>query len=103
VSKINWDEHGISEEVREARPYVRWTRDDISPVQDAFPGSSWIVGRARQSDGWVITRHVPPGLHLPPVLAEIRPDDPVKTGPPTVHWHGDDPTLQLEEGAPLQF
>ena len=41
---------------------------------------------AGQSPGWVMPRFAVPGERH--VYAEIRPDKPVITGPPTRHWHG---------------
>jgi hypothetical protein len=29
---------GISKEVWEARPYTRWTKDDVSPIAEAYAG-----------------------------------------------------------------
>jgi hypothetical protein len=86
-------DRGISREVRDRRPYIRWTMDDIRPVQEAYrdlPGDQEFMSRvARKADGWVMNRHA--ALDGDPhVFAEIRPDNPVETKNPTWHWHGDD-------------
>jgi hypothetical protein len=41
---------------------------------------------AIQKPGWIINRHAVRGA--PHVWPEIRPDGLVRTGPPTLHWHG---------------
>jgi hypothetical protein len=51
-----------------------------------------MVRLARQQAGWIITRHSPPGIGAAHIYPEIRPDKPVRTGPPRRHYHGD-PTL----------
>jgi hypothetical protein len=95
-------ERGISEEIWEGRPYMRWpdplTRDeweyeipDVSALSGAYFGLEGAQRRymerlARQSPGWVIMRHPVPGRDH--VYAEIRPDIKVETGPPVRHWHG---------------
>ena len=86
-----WTERGISEAVREARPYEHWTTDDTSAVAGAYWGLSkcqraYMIILARQSDGLIIFRHAIPGA--PYVYPEIRPDYKVTTGPPVKHWHG---------------
>lgn len=88
-------EHGISPEVWHARPYVRWTTDDVQSVKQAYAGLStgrFMVKIARQFPGWVITRHAPPNMGLDRIYPEIRPDSPVFTGAPIRHYHGDGPT-----------
>ena len=90
-----WAEHGVADEVRAARPYVRWTTDDLEPVREAYGGLTrgqqrTLVRWARQSDGLVIYRHsferVLAG-ELRYVYPEIRPDEPVHTQ--TIwHYHG---------------
>ena len=78
-----WAERGVADEVRAARPYVRWTTENTEPVRDAYAELSegqrgTLLGWARQSDGLVIYRHsferVPPG-ELRYVYPEIRPDE----------------------------
>jgi hypothetical protein len=97
-----FNDHGISPEVRKGRPYIRWTKDDRGPVRKAYedlPRGSrgFMSGIAGQSDGLVIVRHAPPGLDLPHVYAEIRPDEPVVTGPGTWHYHPSDPSGDAPE------
>jgi hypothetical protein len=81
---------GISKEVWEARPYTRWTKDDVSPIAEAYAGLAgsqinFMKNLAGQQDGWIINRHAAP--HAPHVWPEIRPDGLVRTGPPVMHWH----------------
>jgi hypothetical protein len=90
-----WAEHGVADDVRAARPYVRWTTADPEPVREAYAGLSegqqkTLLRWAGQSDGLVIYRHsferVPAG-ELRYVYPEIRPDQPVQTQ--TIwHYHG---------------
>lgn len=83
---------GISPEVWRARPYVRWMQDNLEPVRNAYGNlstSKFMVRLAKQSDGWIINRHAVPGGGR--IYAEIRPDEPVFTGPPITHYHGDSP------------
>jgi hypothetical protein len=61
-SEAWWEERGVAAEVREHRPYVRWTTTDIEPVREAYAGLSTgqlrtLLRWARQSDGLVIYRH----------------------------------------------
>jgi hypothetical protein len=90
-----WAEHGVSEEVRAARPYVRWTKDDVEPVREAYSGLTagqqrTLILWARQGDGLVIYRHsferVPIG-ELRYVYPEIRPDQAIRTKT-VCHYHG---------------
>jgi hypothetical protein len=93
---------GISRDVWEARPYVWWDKDDeevgLDPIRKAYEGLTqgqvnFMLSLARQQPGWIINRHaVPHAFHVWP---EIRPEDLVRTGPPTLHWHGD--------GEPTEF
>ena len=79
-------ERGISPTVAVSRPYVRWTRESRQSVRQAYKSlplagqRAAMVRRAGQCDGFVITRHAPPGLGLDPVYAELRPDEAVETG-----------------------
>lgn len=89
-----FDIRGIDHFVIQARPYKRWTTDDVQPVRQAYAGwpaagTNFMIRLARQSPGWVIYRHAPPGLGLPPICPEIRPDHAVRTGPPIRHFHGE--------------
>jgi hypothetical protein len=80
-----------------ARPYIRWTLDNPQPVRDAYSDLStktFMVRLAKQSDGWIITRHAAPGAGR--IYAEIRPDSPVFTGPPIRHYHGESPLTNGE-------
>jgi hypothetical protein len=85
-------EHGISAEVWWARPYGRWQTDNMTPIRLAYSGLGDIgdtIRKARQQPGYIITRHPPPDLDLDAIFPEIRPDHPVRTRPPTKHYHGD--------------
>jgi hypothetical protein len=82
---------GISKEVWDARPYVKWCPDDPTPILEAYEGLAdsqvnFMRSLAIQKPGWIINRHAVPGA--PHVWPEIRPDGLVRTGPPTLHWHG---------------
>jgi hypothetical protein len=86
-------ERGISQEVRDARPYVRWTPADVAPIDAAYGTLTRSQLRtlrqwAHQSPGWIITRHAPPELDLSHVYPEIRPDNEVCTNT-IYHFHGD--------------
>jgi hypothetical protein len=84
--------HAIAPHIWRVRPYVRWTPDDPEPVRQAYAGLStapFMVRLARQQPGWIITRHAPPGIGAEHIYPEIRPDNPVRTGPPRRHYHGD--------------
>jgi hypothetical protein len=93
-----WSERGISEEVAQARGYVWYTADDVTAVQAAYADlpqaalKATMTRRAKSREGrngkreivpidggLLIVRHVPPGLGLPPVFAEMRPDEAIKT------------------------
>lgn len=84
-------EHAITPEVGFARPYVRYTADDPSPVQKVYaelpqPGQKGTMTRfAKRADGVIINRHAPTGLGLDHIFPELRPDQPIKTKP--LHWH----------------
>ena len=86
-----FSKRGIDPDIARERPYVRWTREDIAPVRKAYTRlnknqRAYMSRLARQSGGWIITRHTVPGA--PKIYAEIRPDNRVETGPPVRHWHG---------------
>lgn len=85
---------GISDEVRDARPYLRYTRSNPEAAKrpwadDSRAERAHITKIVNQSDGWVITRH-PPAMDppLPPIYPELRPDNKVKTRSPLFHYHG---------------
>src|SRR5215211_2877084 len=73
-----FEERGVDLAVRDARPYRFWTSEDRQPLKDAWPfvsrgRRSWVSRIAGQSEGYIITRYVPPGLNAPSISAEIRP------------------------------
>jgi hypothetical protein len=85
---------GIAEWVWKARPYVRYTKDHCSAVREAHQllGKQlpWLMGIVNQSAGWMCVRHAPPGVALvndEGILPQLRPDEEVRTGPPTIHHH----------------
>lgn len=89
-----FQERGIDPAIARARPYVRWELDDLAPVVEAFAGLSpgqraTITRWAKQSPGWLIYRHAPPGVKAGAIYPEIRPDQPVSTGQAYKHFHGD--------------
>jgi hypothetical protein len=86
-----WRDRGIDEDVRDRRPYIRWTAEDIGLVVEAYKDlnrgqRAYMARLAHQQNGLVIVRHGIPGT--PHIYPEIRPDAKVKTGPPIRHWHG---------------
>jgi len=88
-----WELRGIDPIVRYARYYPRYRHDDPTPVRDAYARlktdgqKAKVVSWAKQSDGILIYRHAAlPGL--PSVFPEMRPDNPIRTGQQTRHWHG---------------
>jgi hypothetical protein len=84
-------DHHISIPVWLARPYIRWTKDDLTPIRDAYDGLIGIqdtLKKARQSDGWIINRHAPRGLGLDRAYPEIRPDRKVRRSGVIKHYHG---------------
>jgi hypothetical protein len=93
MPRLKREEHAISLEVWNARPYVRWETDDIEPVRAAYADlpTTLMTKIAKQHGGYVITRHAPP-LGLDKIYAEIRPDEAVLIpGHQVTHYHGDGP------------
>jgi hypothetical protein len=86
LSRLEPEEHFISWDVWEGRPYVRWEPDDRDAVRREYD-SSYMTGLAGQVGGYLMMRHPMPGLGLGHVYAEIRPDEPVWTGPGYWHYH----------------
>jgi hypothetical protein len=89
-----FEDHGITPEVAGARPYIRWTLENVQPVRDGYAGlnqyqRAFMTRLAKQSHGRIISRRPPPGMGLEHIYPEIRPDNPVRTQPPTTHYHGD--------------
>src|SRR4051794_2136798 len=87
-------DHTIDPKVGSARPYVPYTKDDPSPVRNAYERLNraqrgYMTRLATQEDGIIIMRHAPRvfGPPLEPVVPELRPDRSVKTGPPVRHVH----------------
>ncbi|MGH8512347.1 MAG: hypothetical protein ACREV8_00040 [Gammaproteobacteria bacterium] len=87
-----WAEHAIDPDIAKARPYARWTPDNLEPVRKAYHGldedqRATIEFWAKQEPGWIITRHAPPSMDRDPIYAEMRPDHPVRTGKRVKHDH----------------
>lgn len=85
----------ITDEIRQARGYARWTADEITPATDpagdlADDQQRAVARMAKQAGGgWVITRHAPPlSSPLPRIYPEYKPDKPMRI-PGWRHWHGD--------------
>lgn len=104
---------GIDPEVAFAQGFEMWTPEDYTDVIDTAyhaiiekqPGSvQWLRGKARESGtGVIITRHSPvevfgEGGVARPLVPEIRPDKPVKSGMTKRHYHG--PTVLPYEFLP---
>jgi hypothetical protein len=113
------NEHGILSEVWNARPYVRYSPDNLGPVYDEYAEleddqrkfavkvatggaepyrrdnlAKYPKGHPERVDagGFLIMRHAPPGLErFGPVYAELRPDNAVATKSRTWHYHGPRP------------
>ena len=89
-----FSDRGITEEIRQARPYVWWTPENPDPAKEPFADLSrgqraHITKVINQTPGWAITRYPPPMVpELPHIYPELRPLDPVKTKGPKQHWHG---------------
>jgi hypothetical protein len=84
--RLFFEERGVDLAVRDRRPYRFWTPEDRQPLKDAwFPFLSkkgqrnWVSRVAGQSEGYIITRYIPPGLNAPSISPEIRPLNPVYT------------------------
>jgi hypothetical protein len=92
---------GVSLEVAETRPYVRYERGDTAAVDIADPKfraamtarqyAASITKIINQCGGFVMVRHPVPvqvdGIPLPPILAELRPDESVETEPASTEPH----------------
>ncbi|PWU23558.1 MAG: hypothetical protein C5B48_08425 [Candidatus Rokuibacteriota bacterium] len=123
-SRVWLDDHGISQEVWDARPYVRYGPGNLEPVRQEYAGlptesqrrfatmianggrNPWRDAHPESRDGgFLIMRHPPPGLALPKVYAEMRPDNAIATALPVWHYHGpklgDRPVYPPEAGGKL--
>jgi proteasome lid subunit RPN8/RPN11 len=93
-----FDKHGIDRTIARTRPYERWEPDARDPVKKAYESLQlagqrrYLMQIAKKAGGWVINRHPYPGIG-DSILAEIRPDVPLETGPPTWHVHPDKRTM----------
>ena len=106
-----WIDHAISPEVRTARRYDRWapTPNGLALIEEVYAGldKKHQIGEAlaiaKQSRGWIIRRHRPARIDVPPIYPELRPHVPVVTKPPTKHWHGDgEPPAGLHKNSILR-
>ncbi|MFZ2055926.1 MAG: hypothetical protein WAV54_00765 [Acidimicrobiales bacterium] len=84
---------GISEKIKERRPYIPWGEDNLDPVRAAYgglgtAGLNFALRIAEQSPGYLIGRHPPEGLGLDPIYPEFRPKNAVRTDDrPHRHLH----------------
>jgi hypothetical protein len=88
-----WTERGIDLEIKDARAYVRYYKDEVEAVQAAYrrlPNQgqrATTTRKGKAADGVLIVRH--PALpHLPEVFPELRPDKAISTATSRRHWHG---------------
>lgn len=96
-------ERGIDPDVAFAQGFEMWTYEDAREViENAYEeiietqrGSvQWLTQKARESEtGLIITRHSPieilgKGGIVRPLVPEIRPDNPVRSGNTRRHYHG---------------
>jgi hypothetical protein len=89
MSRLKREEHAISLEVWDSRPYARWETDDLEPIRAAYADLStkgFMTKIAKQWGGYLINRHAPP-LGLDKIYAEIRPDEAVYVDGPEKHFH----------------
>jgi predicted nucleic acid-binding Zn ribbon protein len=83
-------DHAVSNEVWRAREARRYTKRD----PEYLLRTAWVEHKSfaakigNQSGGWIMPRNAPRGYGWRGVVAEIRPDQKVKTGDHW-HWHGD--------------
>jgi len=90
MAKDIFKERGISDEVRDARPYVAYnSREDVlaaDPLYGELTGheKADLTRTMKAGPGWVMTRHPVPDY--PEIFAELRPDRAVPQSP-RVHHH----------------
>ena len=81
-------ERGISLAIRDGRPYIRYEQGEVDLVIKEFEKATPLARSQRnaigkivgQGPGFLICRHVPPGLNLDPITPEVRPDPIVPSG-----------------------
>lgn len=86
VATHSFEEHAISLNVAEARPYLRYEKGDPDRlVRQHWSMSPRFAARiAKQASGLIIPRYPPAGMGLTNVPSELRPDSAVVT---SSHWH----------------
>jgi hypothetical protein len=98
--------HAVSPDVAAARGYQRYERGDTERLRQHWPSDTpadkaHITKVVRGCGGIVIPRYAPPGMVLPPVPAELRPDKPVWTKQEGHYqFHGDPPERWTKENWP---
>lgn len=85
--------HFIREDMWNAQGFRKADRNNLGPIYEEFADASEaqlrdVLRKTADQPQWIIKRHLPPGMDLPPILPENRPDDLVRTGGPTKHQHG---------------
>ncbi len=97
-------EHGISDEVWEARGYIRYEAGDVRPIQEEFRRADcspdqigWAENKAKLSSGLVMRAHALPLPELRPIPPQLRPDVEIERRP-VLHYH---PLEQPEAGTPV--
>jgi hypothetical protein len=97
-------EHGISDEVYEARGYIRYEAGDLGPIQEEFRRAdcspdqiTWAENKAKLSSGLIMRAHALPLPGLRPVPSQLRPDVEIERRP-VLHYH---PLAQPESGTPV--
>jgi hypothetical protein len=76
------NEHAISKEVWDTRPYSPYTAADPETVREAFAAfttnqQTWAANKANASDGLLMMQHEVPNLELLPIPPQLRPDRPI--------------------------
>ena len=77
-----FEERAISEDVERDRPYTRYEKGQLEWVRSHLPMINPLAQNqlqvlrdiVNQSGGYLIRRHVPPGVDAPPITPEFRPD-----------------------------
>jgi hypothetical protein len=96
-------EHAISPEVAGGRGYFRYTPDDDAAVKEAYASlnryqRATTTRWAHQEPGIIFWHHAAPGCAH--VYAQMRPENPIRTGPPVWHYH---PTVPPAKDAVIVY
>src|SRR5450759_1838143 len=101
------DKHAVACDVGERRGYLELTLGNyVAKIHEAFPGAPSksiqdVLGKVREDllrknkkgPTILIPRFSPPGMSLPSIYPEYRPDKPVHTKAPYKHAHPDPHTV----------